>query len=150
MTYAPFKDDNEVLSGPVTPVKRENSSGSGAGVLLVSIQGAEGVEGEHHNNPYAMVIFRGETRKTKRIKRSRDPKWNEEFEFMVEEAPIQDKIHIKIMSRRTRMSFYYKESLGYVDINLADVVYNGRLNHKFHLIDSKNGLLHVELTWRET
>ncbi|KAD2804808.1 hypothetical protein E3N88_38185 [Mikania micrantha] len=158
MTYAPFKDDNEVFSGPLTPVKRENSVGSGcespsgfgAGVLLVTIQGAEDVEGEHHSNPYAMVIFRGETKKTKRIRRTRDPKWNEEFQFMLEEPPIQDKIHIKIMSKRSRMSFHYKESLGHVDINLADVVYNGRINHKFNLIDSKNGLVHVELRWRET
>ncbi|KAJ0718543.1 putative C2 domain, synaptotagmin-like mitochondrial-lipid-binding domain, C2 domain superfamily [Helianthus annuus] len=73
LTYAPFKEDSEVFSGPLTPVKRENGMGSGgespsgpgAGVLLVTIQGAEDVEGEHHNNPYAMVIFRGETKKTK-------------------------------------------------------------------------------------
>ncbi|XP_076910844.1 synaptotagmin-3-like [Bidens hawaiensis] len=158
LTYAPFKEDCEMFSGPLTPVKRDNSVGSGcespigagAGVLLVTIQGAEDVEGQHHSNPYAMVIFRGETKKTKRIRRTRDPKWNEEFEFMLEEPPIQDKIHIKIMSKRSRMSFYHKESLGHVDINLADVVYNGRINHKFHLIDSKNGLVHVELRWRET
>ena len=42
-----------------------------------------------------------------------------------------------------------QELLGYVDINLADVVNNGRINHKFHLIDSKNGMVHVELRWRE-
>ncbi|XP_076937512.1 synaptotagmin-3-like [Bidens hawaiensis] len=156
MTYAPFKEDNDVLNGPLSPVNGENGVGpiggapSGAGVLLVTVQGAEDVEGEHQNNPYAMVIFRGETKKTKVIKRTRDPKWNEEFQFMVEEPPIQDKIHIKIMSRRMRMSFHSKESLGHVDINLVDVVHNGRINQKFHLIDSKNGLVHVELRWRET
>ncbi|KAD2392718.1 hypothetical protein E3N88_39695 [Mikania micrantha] len=157
MTYAPFKEDNDVLSGPLTPVNKENDMGpasrtpGGAGVLLVTIQGAEDVEGEHHNNPYAMVIFRGEKKKTKIIKRTRDPKWNEEFQFMLEEPPIHDKIHVKIMSRRTRMSFFYStESLGHVDINLGDVVNNGRINNKFHLIDSRNGLVHVELRWRET
>lgn len=159
MTYAPFKEDNDVYSGPLTPVKKDNDVGSGgetphggggAGVLLVTVQGAEDIEGEHHNNPYAMVIFRGETKKTKIIKRTRDPKWNEEFQFMLEDPPINDKIHVQIMSKRTRMSFYSKESLGHVDINLADVVHNGRINHKFHLINSKNGLVHVELRWRET
>ncbi|KAL8242161.1 hypothetical protein R6Q59_012463 [Mikania micrantha] len=157
MTYAPFKEDNDVLSGPLTPVNKENDMGpasrtpGGAGVLLVTIQGAEDVEGEHHNNPYAMVIFRGEKKKTKIIKRTRDPKWNEEFQFMLEEPPIHDRIHVKIMSRRTRMSFFYStESLGHVDINLGDVVNNGRINNKFHLIDSRNGLVHVELRWRET
>ncbi|KAI3695909.1 hypothetical protein L1987_78913 [Smallanthus sonchifolius] len=156
MTYAPFKEDNDVLSGSLSPVNGKNDVGSrgetpsGAGVLLVTVHGAEDVEGQHHNNPYAMVIFRGETKKTKIIKRTRDPKWNEEFQFMLEEPPIQDKIHIQIMSRRTRMSFYSKESLGHVDISLADVVNNGRINHKYHLIDSKNGLVHAELRWRET
>ncbi|GJS94800.1 synaptotagmin-3 isoform X1 [Tanacetum coccineum] len=115
LTYAPFKDENDVSSGPPTPVKNvsgvmsfgETPSGTGAGVLLVTVQGAEDVEGEHHSNPYAMIVFRGETKKT-------------------------------------------KESLGHVDINLVDVVNNGRINHKFHLIDSKNGMVHVELRWRET
>lgn len=73
MTYAPFKDDNDVSSGPPTPVKNvsgvtsfgETPSGTGAGVLLVTVQGAEDVEGEHHSNPYAMIVFRGETKKTK-------------------------------------------------------------------------------------
>ena len=72
MTYAPFKEDSEVLSGTLnSPVPKENGVGSGgetpsgAGVLLVTVQGAEDVEGEHHNNPYAMVVFRGEIKKTK-------------------------------------------------------------------------------------
>ncbi|KAI7736750.1 hypothetical protein M8C21_014394, partial [Ambrosia artemisiifolia] len=133
MTYAPFKENNDVLSGPLSPVVNgEHDVGfgggtpSGSGVLLVTVQGAEDVEGDHHNNPYAMVI-----------KRTRDPKWNEEFQFMLEEPPIQDKIHIQIMSRRMHMSFFSKESLGHVDINLGDVVHNGRINNKFHLIDSR-------------
>ncbi|KAI3517237.1 hypothetical protein L1887_16450 [Cichorium endivia] len=157
MTYAPFREESDVVSGPLnTPTQNENGVGFGgetpigAGVLLVTVQGAEDVEGEHHSNPYAMIIFRGETKKTKVIKKTRDPKWNEEFQFMLEEPPIHDKIHIQIMSKRTRMSFYAKESLGHVVINLADVVNNGRINNKFHLIDSKNGLVHVELRWRET
>ncbi|XP_071732928.1 synaptotagmin-3-like [Rutidosis leptorrhynchoides] len=156
MTYAPFREDNDILSGPITPVKKESDiklggeSPSGSGVLLVTVQGAEDVEGEGHNNPYAVVLFRGETKKTKIVKRTRDPKWNQEFEFVMEEPPIHDKIHVQIMSKRTRMSFMSKESLGHVDINLDDVVYNGRINQKFHLIDSKNGVVHVELQWRET
>nr|GEV28815.1 synaptotagmin-3 isoform X2 [Tanacetum cinerariifolium]GEV32064.1 synaptotagmin-3 isoform X2 [Tanacetum cinerariifolium] len=125
LTYAPFKDENDVSSGPPTPVKNvsgvmsfgEAPSGTGSGVLLVTVQGAEDVE---------------------------------EFQFLLEEPPIHEKIHIQIKSRRTRMSFLSRESLGHVDINLVDVVNNGRINHKFHLIDSKNGMVHVELRWRET
>ena len=41
-----------------------------------------------------------------------------------------------------------QELLGYVDITLGDVVRNKRINEKYHLIDSKNGRLQVELQWR--
>lgn len=41
-----------------------------------------------------------------------------------------------------------QESLGYVDINLSDVVNNKRINEKYHLIDSKNGRIQIELQWR--
>lgn len=44
--------------------------------------------------------------------------------------------------------FSYQESLGYVDISLADVVSNKRINERYHLIDSKNGRIQIELQWR--
>jgi hypothetical protein len=42
------------------------------------------------------------------------------------------------------------DSLGYVDINLSDVVNNKRINEKYSLIDSKNGRIQIELIWRTT
>lgn len=41
-----------------------------------------------------------------------------------------------------------QETLGYIDISLADVVSNKRINEKFHLIDSKNGRIQIELQWQ--
>ena len=35
-----------------------------------------------------------------------------------------------------------------VDINLNDVVYNGRINEKYNLINSRNEILHVEIRWK--
>ncbi|KAI9194665.1 hypothetical protein LWI28_008052 [Acer negundo] len=40
------------------------------------------------------------------------------------------------------------ESLGYIDINLNDVVYNGRIKEKYHLINLKYRVLHVEMLWK--
>lgn len=37
----------------------------GAGVLSILVMGAENVEGKKHNNPYAVVIFREDKKKTK-------------------------------------------------------------------------------------
>ncbi|KAK0585586.1 hypothetical protein LWI29_030910 [Acer saccharum] len=151
-----FLEDSKKFSGPLDKyLKKESEVGRsfesaslGAGLLLVTVQGAEDVEGKHHNNPFAMVLFRGEVKKTKKIKKSRDPCWNEEFQFVLEEAPLKEKIRIEIKSKQRGIGFRRKESLGYVDINLNDVVYNGRIKEKYHLINSKYGVLHVEMRWK--
>ncbi|XVE75376.1 hypothetical protein DITRI_Ditri12bG0089400 [Diplodiscus trichospermus] len=117
LTYAPFREDSIKLDGPQDGYKRKESGFdrpsesevfSGAGLLSVTVQGAEDVEGERHNNPYAVVLFRGETKKTKMIKRTRDPLWKEEFQFMLEEPPLNEKIHIEVMSKRTGFIFRSK------------------------------------------
>lgn len=35
-----------------------------------------------------------------------------------------------------------------MNINLSDVINNKRINEKYHLIDSKNGRIQIELQWR--
>ena len=42
------------------------------------------------------------------IKKTRDPIWNEEFQFMVEEPPLHDKIRVEVMSKRTGFRFQSK------------------------------------------
>ncbi|XP_047956116.1 synaptotagmin-3-like [Salvia hispanica] len=157
LTYAPFREDSLSFSGVLDAYSRKDSvmdralsnisATSATGLLLVTVQGAQDVEGSRHNNPYVLIIFRGETKKSKMLRKTRNPVWNEEFQYLLEEPPLQDKIHVKVMSKRS-LSFHSKESLGHVDINLADVVHNGRINQKYHLIDSKNGVIHVELRWK--
>lgn len=46
------------------------------------------------------------------------------------------------------MNACLQESLGHVEINLSDVVSNRRINEKYHLIDSKRGIIQLEMTWR--
>ncbi|KAF4361859.1 hypothetical protein G4B88_009231 [Cannabis sativa] len=157
LTYVPFRtnsitisdngdESNENMRNRKKSRLNEGSYGR-AGLLLVTIQGAEDVEGEHHNNPYALIHFKGEKRKTKMMKKTHNPTWGEEFQFMLEEPPLDDKIHIEVLSKRTGLHFRSKESLGYVEINLSDVLHNERINNKYHLNDSKNGKIHVELSW---
>ncbi|XP_073156433.1 synaptotagmin-3-like isoform X1 [Henckelia pumila] len=156
MNFVPFFDDSKKFSksfdNPGTESTshhaHENASFCGSGLLLVRIISAEDVEGKHRTNPYVKIIFRGEQRKTKCIKKTRNPYWNEEFEFLLEEAPVRDLIHIEIMSKRRRLGFLFKESLGHVDMNLGDVVYNGHINEKYHLINSRDGIIHLELSWK--
>ncbi|XP_015584032.1 synaptotagmin-3 isoform X2 [Ricinus communis] len=150
LTFVPFKQDSAKFTEPVDGGSEKSSDEeklSGAGLLSVIVQGAEDVEGEHHSNPYALVLFRGEKKKTKMIRKTRDPHWNEEFQFTLDQPPLREKMHIDVMSKRTRFSFLSKESLGHVEINLDDVVHNGRINEKYHLINSKHGLIHLEIRW---
>uniref|UniRef100_A0A3Q7XPC5 Synaptotagmin-3 n=2 Tax=Cicer arietinum TaxID=3827 RepID=A0A3Q7XPC5_CICAR len=157
MTFVPFKEDSMKFGGSSEQYVRKDSGvdsvsddevQEGAGLLSIVVQEADEVEGEHHSNPYAVVTFRGEKKRTKMMKKTRQPRWNEEFQFMLEEPPLHEKIHIEVMSKRKNFSFLSKESLGHVEINLSDVVYNGRINDKYHLINSRNGLIHVEIRWK--
>jgi hypothetical protein len=76
LTFVPFREDSVKFSGPLdgyerkeSGVKRasDNEVEAGAGLLSVIVQGAEDVEGQRYNNPYALVLFRGERKKTKVI-----------------------------------------------------------------------------------
>ncbi|GAB2286852.1 Synaptotagmin-3 [Dionaea muscipula] len=76
LKFDPFKYDNISFKSFEDKLgKKESGVGSisfdaqssEAGVLLVTIIGAEDVEGEHHTNPYCQILFRGEVKKTKVI-----------------------------------------------------------------------------------
>ncbi|ONI03058.1 hypothetical protein PRUPE_6G235800 [Prunus persica] len=166
LTYNPFIDDNAKYSGPLdASVAGENigrsrkasidfsclSSLEAAGLLSVTVQGAEGVGGKNHTNPnpYCLVSFGSETKITKMLRKTQRPSWNEEFQFVLEEASLKDKIHIEVKSKR-RFGFRRYESLGYIEISFSDVVHNGRIRGKYNLINSKNGVLHIEIQWNST
>ncbi|CAM6087065.1 unnamed protein product [Calypogeia fissa] len=122
---------------------------TGGGLLVVIVHAAEDVEGKSHTNPYARIIFRGEKKRSKVIKRNRDPRWEAEFEFVLDDSPVNDRLLVEIKSKGTGI-IHYRESLGHVEIDLADVVRNRRINEKYQLLDSKNGKVHVELQWKTT
>ncbi|XVF44874.1 hypothetical protein PTKIN_Ptkin02bG0158400 [Pterospermum kingtungense] len=151
LTYKPFKEDEipKTFEESKTVLKAPETTPEGGGVLVVIVHEAQDVEGKHHTNPYVRILFRGEKKKTKHVKKNRDPRWEEEFTFMLDETPINDKLHVEVLSSSSRIGLLHpKETLGYIDINLSDVVNNKRINEKYHLIDSKNGRIQIELQWR--
>ncbi|XVE67150.1 hypothetical protein DITRI_Ditri08aG0137800 [Diplodiscus trichospermus] len=151
LTYRPFKED-EIPKSFVeskTVQKAPENTPDGGGALVVIVHEAQDVEGKHHTNPYARILFRGEEKKTKHVKKNRDPRWEEEFTFILDEPPTNDKLHVEVQSSSSRIGLLHpKESLGYIDINLSDVVSNKRINERYHLIDSRNGRIQIELQWR--
>ncbi|MBA0799082.1 hypothetical protein Gohar_009616 [Gossypium harknessii] len=151
LTYKPFKEDEmpKTFEESKTLQKAPEDTPDGGGVLVVLVHEAQDVEGKHHTNPYVTILFRGEKRKTKHVKKNRDPRWEEEFTFMLDEPPVNDKLHVEVQSSSSRIGLLHpKETLGYIDINLSDVVNNKRINERYHLIDSKNGRIQIELQWR--
>ncbi|EAY85694.1 hypothetical protein OsI_07062 [Oryza sativa Indica Group] len=151
VTYKPFKEgdsDVDTSDESGTIEKAPDGTPEGGGLLVVIVHEAQDVEGKHHTNPYVRIVFRGEERKTKHIKKNRDPRWEQEFQFVCEEPPINDKMQIEVISRPPSIGIHSKENLGYVVISLADVINNKRINEKYHLIDSKNGRIQLELQWR--
>jgi Ca2+-dependent lipid-binding protein len=151
LTYKPFKGDEmpNVSDDSQSVEKAPEGTPAGGGLLVITVHEAQDVEGKHHTNPQVQLLFRGEERKTKRVKKNRDPRWAEEFQFLLDEPPTKEKLHVEVVSVSSRIGLLHpKESLGYIDINLADVISNKRINEKYHLIDSKNGRLQIELQWR--
>lgn len=75
LTYDHFKEDSDDSSELLERGRRKenridrasgNESPSGAGLLLVTVYGADDVEGGGaHNNPYVFILFRGEKKKSK-------------------------------------------------------------------------------------
>lgn len=67
LTYKPFKEEDmpKDFENPNEVQKAPDGTPAGGGVLVVTVHEAQDVEGKHHNNPYARIIFRGEERKTK-------------------------------------------------------------------------------------
>ncbi|XP_078173264.1 synaptotagmin-1-like isoform X2 [Carex rostrata] len=152
LTYKPFKEENlpkELADEADTIEKPPEGTPDGGGLLVVIVREAQDLEGKHHTNPYVKIIFRGEEKKTEVMKKNRDPRWDKEFEFMCERPPINDRMHVEVLSKPPKKGLIYsKETLGYVDISLADVVTNKRMNERYHLIDSKNGQIQIEMQWR--
>ncbi|XP_074279089.1 synaptotagmin-1-like [Silene latifolia] len=151
ITYKSFKGedvhDDAEDSGEVE--KAPEGTPAGGGMLVIIIHQAQDVEGKHHTNPYVRLLFRGEEKKTKTVKKNRDPRFGEEFSFTLEEPPTDDRVHVEVCSVSSRIGLLHpKENLGFVDISLRDVVNNRRINQSYNLIDSKNGRIQIELQWR--
>ncbi|KAF0892179.1 hypothetical protein E2562_013532 [Oryza meyeriana var. granulata] len=142
MTYKPFKEDDIEKGVHGTDIVEKAPDGTPVcgGLLYVIVHEAQDLEGKHHTNPYTKIIFKGDEKKTKVIKKNRDPRWEDEIEFVCEEPPANDKLHVEVLSKPPKKGLIHgKETLGYIDISLADLISNRRINETYHLIDSKNG-----------
>ena len=45
---------------------------------------------------------------SQRIKKNRDPRWEDEFQFMVDEPPTNDRLHVEVVSTSSRNLLHQK------------------------------------------
>uniref|UniRef100_A0A2P2KZP4 Uncharacterized protein MANES_05G145400 n=1 Tax=Rhizophora mucronata TaxID=61149 RepID=A0A2P2KZP4_RHIMU len=109
VAYKPFTDEEiQDKVGDLNVIeKAPEGTPAGGGLLVVILHEAQDVEGKHHTNPYARILFRGEERKTKRVKKNRDPRWGEEFQFMLGEPPTNDKLHVEVFSVSSKIGLLH-------------------------------------------
>jgi Ca2+-dependent lipid-binding protein len=68
LTYKPFKEEDmehEGTEGGDVVEKAPDGTPAGGGLLYVIVHEAQDLEGKHHTNPYAKIIFKGDEKKTK-------------------------------------------------------------------------------------
>lgn len=68
VTYKGFKEDDfskNNIEDSNAIEKAPDGTPAGGGLLVVYIHEAHNLEGQNHTNPYALILFRGEERKTK-------------------------------------------------------------------------------------
>ncbi|KAJ1424155.1 Synaptotagmin-like mitochondrial-lipid-binding domain, partial [Sesbania bispinosa] len=107
--YKPFKDGELPESAEDSNAIEKAPEGTPAsgGLLVIIIHEAEDLEGKHHTNPYARLIFKGEERKTKHVKKNRDPRWGETFQFMLEEPPTNERLYVEVQSASSKLGLLH-------------------------------------------
>ncbi|RHN47138.1 putative C2 domain-containing protein [Medicago truncatula] len=75
-----------------------------------------------------------------------DRRWKE-VQFTAKEPPTEnDVLNVEVVDiTSSNNPLQQKESLGYVNIHLGDVVSKKSINEKYHLENSKNGWIQIEL-----
>ncbi|GKD93897.1 receptor-like protein kinase FERONIA, partial [Tanacetum coccineum] len=145
--YKTLVDDKIPIDFAVPSQKPPIGTPNGGGLLILVIHECENLEGKYHTNPSVSFTFQGKLRKTRPMKKNHNPRWGKDFEFTLANSPTNDILHLEVVSTSWKKLTHPKESMGHIDISLADVVNNKRTNERYNLVDSKNGRLRAELLW---
>lgn len=57
------------------------------------------------------------------VKKNRDPRWEEEFNFMLEEPPTNDKLHVEVLSASSRIGLLHPKVLCIFSFFSAFILY---------------------------
>eukprot|EP00270_Netrium_digitus_P000989 TRINITY_DN11104_c0_g1_i1.p1 TRINITY_DN11104_c0_g1~~TRINITY_DN11104_c0_g1_i1.p1 ORF type:complete len:235 (+),score=91.93 TRINITY_DN11104_c0_g1_i1:44-706(+) len=125
----------------------------GGGKLMVHVSRGEGLEGASgFGNCYVKVSFRNEERRTEVHALRNEIDFDDApFGFFAYSSVRDDRLQVELWSKNEGITRFInpKEIIGYCDIMLEDAVRNGRINDFYHLTNTMNGRLKIELQWRE-
>jgi len=145
-------DETEVGAGGEEAVERApEGTPRGGGLLVVIVHSGQELETKHGvPTAYVKLKYRHHEVKTKPVKKNDSPEWEERFQFILQEPPTGDTLHVEVKSKDSDMLgkiTHHKSTIGDVDIPLNDVVHNRRINDIYQLNNARHGSVKIELQW---
>eukprot|EP00742_Colponemidia_sp_Colp-10_P008469 GILJ01009176.1.p1 GENE.GILJ01009176.1~~GILJ01009176.1.p1 ORF type:complete len:1090 (-),score=186.68 GILJ01009176.1:145-3414(-) len=121
------------------------------GTVQVRVVGASGLRKADlfSSDPYCLVKLGRQQHKTKVVRKSLNPTWDEEFEFLVSSLEVQS-LRLEVYDKDKAFS---DDKLGACDLALKDLLQTSRIDTQISLgVNKKNqprGSIHVILTFCE-
>uniref|UniRef100_A0A671SQX5 Extended synaptotagmin-3-like n=1 Tax=Sinocyclocheilus anshuiensis TaxID=1608454 RepID=A0A671SQX5_9TELE len=94
------------------------------------------------SDPYTVLRVGNKQFKTKTIKETLNPRWNEVYEFVIHEAPGQE-LEVKLYDEDTDADDF----LGRFSLDCGDVKKDREIDEWFTLEDIETGQIHMKLQW---
>uniref|UniRef100_A0A672RDG5 Extended synaptotagmin-3-like n=1 Tax=Sinocyclocheilus grahami TaxID=75366 RepID=A0A672RDG5_SINGR len=94
------------------------------------------------SDPYTVLRVGNKQFKTKTIKETLNPRWNEVYEFVIHEAPGQE-LEVELYDEDTDADDF----LGRYSLDCGDVRKDRELDEWFTLEDIETGQIHMKLQW---
>ncbi|CAI5467156.1 unnamed protein product [Closterium sp. Yama58-4] len=98
------------------------------------------------SDPFAVLELQlgGQRRKSRVVKKTLQPEWNENFEFLVEDG----KHDMLVVGLFDHDLLGKKDNMGRLGVSLTRVMMEGHIESEFQLMDVSHGWLKLKLTWK--
>ncbi|CAI5471707.1 unnamed protein product [Closterium sp. Yama58-4] len=98
------------------------------------------------SDPFAVLELQlgGQRRKSRVVKKTLEPEWNENFEFLVEDG----KHDMLVVGLFDHDLLGKKDNMGRLGVSLTRVMMEGHIENEFQLMDVPHGWLKLKLTWK--
>ncbi|KAF6162802.1 hypothetical protein GIB67_029071 [Kingdonia uniflora] len=127
---------------------------SGRGTLIVTVHGAQNIVCNGNiRKLYVEVCLEMDSKTTKLVEKSRDPKWEEEFSFSLKRAPKRGG-RLRVWLNGTTKDYDYGR-LSDIFISLSGIAEKKHTNEMYQFLKENTttrteGKINIELEWRPT